>query len=196
MHEAVAEEFLKPGLQQVAAGYFLYGPSTMLVYSTGQGVHGFTLDPTVGEFMLSHPNLTIPDCGSIYSVNESNWLYWDEPTREIISHFKGDSNSCGKPYSLRYVGSLVADFHRTLLYGGIFMYPLDYKQPDKPKPKLRLMYEASPLAFLAEQAGGRASDGKRRILEIAPQHLHERVPLFIGSSSDVRVAENIYSQQL
>jgi len=186
------EDILQSGVEQVAAGYFLYGPSTMLVYTTGLGVHGFTLDPTVGEFLLSHPNLQIKERGKYYSINEGNHLYWDDATQKAVAYFKGKDNTQGSPYSLRYVGSLVADFHRTLLYGGIFMYPLDYKQPDKPRGKLRLLCEASPLAFVAEQAGGLASDGKRRILDIAPQTLHERVPLFIGSKQDVTSAVGYY----
>lgn len=188
------DDVLQPGLEQVAAGYILYGPSTMLVYTTGQGVHGFTLDPSVGEFLLSHPDMSIPERGRIYSVNESYWNYWDEPTREIVSYFKGEQNERGKPYSLRYVGSLVADFHRTLLYGGIFMYPLDHRHPEKPQGKLRLMCEASPLAFLAEQAGGKAIDGERRILEVRPSTLHERIPLFIGSARDVDKVTEIYAR--
>lgn len=187
-------EFLKPGYKQVAAGYFLYGPSCMMVYSTGNGVHGFTLDPTVGEFMLSHPDIELPSHGKIYSVNESNWLYWDEATREAVSYFKGTENNLGKPYSLRYVGSLVADFHRTLLYGGIFMYPVDYKQKDNPRGKLRLLYEASPLSFLIEQAGGKSIDGVNRIMDITPKHLHERVPLIMGSAKDVDAVESIYAK--
>ena len=186
------DDILQPGVEQVAAGYFLYGPSTMLVYTTGLGVHGFTLDPTVGEFLLSHPNLKIKERGKIYSINEGNHNYWDEPTREAVAYFKGKNNALGAPYSMRYVGSLVADFHRTLLYGGIFMYPMDYKQPDKPRGKLRLLCEASPLSFVAEQAGGAASDGRGRILEIVPQALHERVPLFIGSKQDVEAAVGFY----
>jgi fructose-1,6-bisphosphatase I len=178
-------DVLQPGYKQVAAGYVLYGPSTMLVYTTGQGVHGFTLDPSVGEFLLSHGNMVIPEQGKIYSVNEGNTLFWDEATAKAVSGFKSGDNPRGKPYSHRYVGSLVADFHRTLLYGGIFMYPLDYKNPEHPRGKLRLMCEASPMAFLAEQAGGLASDGKRRILEIVPENLHVRVPLYIGSTKDV-----------
>jgi len=185
-------DILQPGYEQVAAGYFLYGPSTMLVYTTGLGVHGFTLDPTVGEFLLSHPNMQIKERGKYYSINEGNHLYWDEPTQKAVSYFKSKGNSLGAPYSLRYVGSLVADFHRTLLYGGIFMYPMDYKQPDKPRGKLRLMCEASPLAFVAEQAGGLASDGIHRILDLEPQTLHERVPLFIGSKQDVSSAIGYY----
>lgn len=189
-------DVLQSGVEQVAAGYFLYGPSTMLVYSSGQGVHGFTLDPSVGEFLLSHPDIRFPEQGKIYSVNESYWHYWDEPTREVMRYFKGTENSLGKPYSLRYVGSLVADFHRNLFYGGIFMYPMDYRQPEKPQGKLRLMCEASPLAFLAEQAGGKATDGQRRILDITPSELHERVPLFIGSKEDVDMVEEIYKRQM
>ncbi len=192
--EPEGEEFLSEGSRQVAAGYFLYGPSCMMVYSTGDGVHGFTLDPSVGEFLLSHPNIQIPEHGSYYSVNEANWLYWDEATREAVSYFKGADNPRGKPYSLRYVGSLVADFHRTLLYGGVFMYPLDYKIKDKPRGKLRLMYEASPLSFLVEQAGGRSIDGRQRILDITPEHLHQRVPLIIGSPSDVDAVDAIYQR--
>ena len=184
-HDINLGDVLQPGYKQVAAGYVLYGPSTMLVYTTGQGVHGFTLDPSVGEFLLSHTNMKIPEIGKVYSVNEGNSEFWDEGTLKAVSSFKGKDNPRGKPYSLRYVGSLVADFHRTLLYGGIFMYPLDYKSPDHPHGKLRLMCEASPMAFLAEQAGGAASDGRQRILEIVPESLHARVPLFIGSAKDV-----------
>lgn len=178
-------DILQPGYKQVAAGYVLYGPSTMLVYSTGQGVHAFTLDPSVGEFLLSHTNMEIPERGRIYSVNEGNMSYWDAATVKAVSSFKTADSPRGKPYTHRYVGSLVADFHRTLLNGGIFMYPLDYKNPDHPRGKLRLLCEAAPMAFLAEQAGGAASDGHRRILEIVPESLHARVPLFIGSARDV-----------
>ena len=181
-------DVLQPGYKQVGAGYFLYGPSTMLVYTTGQGVHGFTLDPSVGEFLLSHPDMIIPERGKIYSVNEGNSAYWDAAARKAVSSFKNEDNPRGKPYSHRYVGSLVADFHRTLLYGGIFMYPRDYKTPEHPRGKLRLMCEASPLAFVVEQAGGAASDGAGRILDCVPQALHERVPLFIGSRADVEHA--------
>ncbi len=180
-----AGDVLQPGYKQVAAGYFLYGPSTMLVYTTGQGVHGFTLDPSVGEFLLSHPDMRIPHQGKIYSVNEGNSVFWDEGTNAAVASFKSGSNPRNAPYTTRYVGSLVADFHRTLLYGGLFMYPLDYKNPEHPKGKLRLLCEASPLAFVAEQAGGAALDGKDRILDIVPEHLHQRVPLYIGSAGDV-----------
>ncbi len=183
--DLLTKDFLRPGVEQLAAGYFVYGSSTMMVYTTGSGVHGFTLDPTVGEFLLSHPDIRIPEMGKVYSVNEANGAYWDDPTRETVEYFKGKNNKRGKPYSQRYVGSLVADVHRTLLYGGIFMYPLHYKNPDKPEGKLRLLCEASPLAFVAEQAGGMAIDGVNRILDITPTELHQRVPLFIGSSVDV-----------
>ena len=187
-------DVLQPGYKQVAAGYVLYGPSTMLVYTTGQGVHGFTLDPSVGEFLLSHPNMQIPERGRIYSVNEGNYIYWNEATQKTVTAFRGNDNLRGKPYSHRYVGSLVADFHRTLFRGGIFMYPLDYKNPEHPRGKLRLMCEAAPMAFLAEQAGGAASDGTRRILDIVPEHLHARVPLYIGSKQDVDYALSILDQ--
>ncbi len=186
------DDFMQPGSEQVAAGYILYGPSTMLVYTTGHGVHGFTLDPSVGEFLLSHPNLRLPEQGKIFSVNEGNSIYWDQPTQDLVGSFKGRENSLGAPYSLRYVGSLVADFHRTLLYGGIFLYPLDHKKPDNPQGKLRLLCEASPLSFVAEQAGGAATDGKTRILDITPTALHQRVPLFIGSRKDVETAMKFY----
>ncbi|GHV54417.1 fructose-1,6-bisphosphatase class 1 [Deltaproteobacteria bacterium] len=190
--DVTMEDILQPGFKQIAAGYFLYGPSTMMVYTTGLGVHGFTLDPTVGEFLLSHPDIKMKERGKYYSINEGNHYYWDEPTKKALAYFKNKDNTYGAPYSLRYVGSLVADFHRTLLYGGIFMYPMDFKTPDKPRGKLRYMCEASPLAFVAEQAGGLASDGTRRILDIVPQALHERVPLFIGSKLDVESAISYY----
>jgi len=185
-------EVLQKGYEQVAAGYFLYGSSTMMVYTTGRGVNGFTLDPTVGEFLLSHPDIKTPERGKIYSVNEGYWSFWDEATREAVSYFKGSDNERGKPYSARYIGSLVADFHRNLLYGGVFLYPADMQDPKKPKGKLRLMCEASPLAFVIEQAGGAASDGERPILDIEPTELHERVPLFIGSKRDVEKVVEIY----
>lgn len=185
------DEVLQPGSRQVAAGYILYGPSTMLVFTTGQGVHGFTLDPGVGEFLLSHPDMTIPEQGKIYSVNEGNSLYWDDAVRECVDYFKGCENSLGKPYSSRYVGSLVADFHRTLLYGGIYMYPRDSR---KPGGKLRLMCEAAPMAFLAEQAGGRASNGFQRIMDVVPDKLHARTQLFIGSPCDVEAVERIHAK--
>ncbi|MCR4667457.1 MAG: class 1 fructose-bisphosphatase [Desulfovibrio sp.] len=189
--EVTLDEVLQPGKHQVAAGYILYGPSTMLVLSTGQGVHGFTLDPGVGEFLLSHPDMRIPEQGKIYSVNEGYSRYWDAATEEVVDWFHHCETRDGGAYSARYVGSLVADFHRTLIYGGIYMYPGDTR---KPNGKLRLMCEASPLAFLAEQAGGKASNGRERILDIYPDKLHCRTPLFIGSKNDVEAVERIYKR--
>jgi fructose-1,6-bisphosphatase I len=190
-------DLLQKGSEQVAAGYFIYGSSTMMVYTTGrgQGVNGFTLDPSVGEFLLSHANIRIPQSGKIYSVNEAYWHYWDLPTRQVVSYFKSPENRRGEPYSLRYIGSLVADFHRNLLSGGIFMYPADTRDPKKTKGKLRLMCEAAPLAMIVEEAGGLATDGKKRILDIEPQELHERTPLFIGSPNDVLKISEIYAQK-
>ncbi len=185
------EDFLRKGSEQVAAGYFIYGPSTMLVYTTGNGVNGFTLDPSVGEFLLSHPDIKIPERGKVYSVNEAYTAYWDEPTKRVVEYFKSPENERGKPYAARYIGSLVADFHRNLLYGGIFMYPADKRDPAKPRGKLRLLCEAAPLAYLVEQAGGAATDGKDRILDLKASQLHERVPLFIGSKKDVEKATEI-----
>jgi fructose-1,6-bisphosphatase I len=173
---------MQPGHKQLCAGYVMYGSSTMLVYTTGQGVHGFTYEPSVGEFLLSNPNIKTPERGHIYSVNEGNYCHWDESVKRYIDWLKMDDGATGRPYSLRYVGSLVADFHRNLLYGGIFLYPADRKNPHG---KLRVLYEAAPLAFICEQAGGAASDGNRRILEIEPQTLHERTPLILGSLADV-----------
>ncbi|WP_432736345.1 class 1 fructose-bisphosphatase [Maridesulfovibrio sp. FT414] len=189
-----SSDVLQAGAEQVAAGYILYGSSTMFVFTTGDGVHGFTLDPGVGEFLLSHPNIKIPDTGKIYSVNEGYWPYWSEATKKVINHFKSYDNIHGKPYSLRYIGSLVADFHRNLIYGGVFMYPADHRDPVKPRGKLRLMCEASPMAMLIEQAGGRATDGTKRILDIVPDHLHQRVPLFIGSRHEVDTISAIYKE--
>ncbi|MDW7773629.1 MAG: class 1 fructose-bisphosphatase [Desulfobulbaceae bacterium] len=185
------ENFLRRGSEQVAAGYFLYGSSTMLVYTVGNGVHGFTLDPSVGEFLLSHRYIRIPERGKIYSVNEANSMYWDENTNAVIDYFKSERTHLGKPYTSRYIGSMVADFHRNLLYGGIYMYPADNRDPDKPWGKLRLLCEASPMAFIVEQAGGAAIDGRKRILDIKAKTLHERTPLFIGSKKDVEDAAAI-----
>jgi fructose-1,6-bisphosphatase I len=158
----------------------------MIVYSTGDGVHGFTLDPSIGEFLLSHENMRIPKRGKIYSVNEGNYHRWPEGMKNYIHYLQEEDNASNRPYSARYVGSLVGDIQRTLLYGGIFMYPADSKNPNG---KLRLMYEGNPMAFLMEQAGGRATNGFKRILDIQPQELHERTPLFIGSEEDVVIAE-------
>jgi fructose-1,6-bisphosphatase I len=175
-------DVLQPGFRQVAAGYAMYGSSTMLVYSTGQGVHGFTLDPSIGEFLLSHPQLTTPKTGMYYSVNESNFGRWDRGIQTAVRGFHGDLPERIKAKNARYIGSLVADFHRNLIKGGIFMYPGDRKNPNG---KLRLAYECAPMAFIAEQAGGAATDGTRRILDIVPESLHQRVPLVIGSADDV-----------
>ncbi len=187
-------EVLQKGDNQVAAGYFIYGSSTMMIYTTGQGVHGFTLDPSVGEFLLSHPNIQIPERGKVYSVNQGYWNYWDEPTRDAVRYFQSSENKRGKPYSLRYIGSLVSDFHRNLLSGGIFMYPRDSRDPKKPEGKLRLMCEANPLAMVVEQAGGAAKTETQRIMEVEPQELHQRVPLFIGSKDDVEQAVSFYQE--
>ena len=178
------EDMLQPGRRQVAAGYVIYGSSTMLVYTTGQGVHGFTLDPSIGEFLLSHPNIRIPDPGRYLSVNDSYEQYWDEPVKALMRRYRGLDGE-RKAMSVRYVGSLVADFHRNLLGGGIFCYPANAKSP---QGKLRLLYEANPLAFVVEQAGGAATDGVRRILDIHPTDLHQRIPLYVGSKSDVDMA--------
>jgi fructose-1,6-bisphosphatase I len=186
-------DVLQPGIKQVAAGYFLYGSSTMMVYSTGDGVHGFTLYPSVGEFLLSHPGIRIPEKGRIYSVNEGYYGYWDEKTRALVDYFKTKDMEAGRPYKGRYVGSLVADFHRNLLKGGIFMYPADQKDSRKPSGKLRLMVEANPLAMVVKEAGGYASDGYGPILEVQPKELHQRTPLYIGSRKDVEVAEAFIS---
>jgi fructose-1,6-bisphosphatase I len=158
-------------------------------YTTGQGVHGFTLDPSVGEFLLSHPNIQTPSRAKYYSVNEGNYGYWSEGVRRYVDYLKASDKATGRPYSGRYIGSLVADFHRNLLAGGIFMYPADTKDPKKPHGKLRLLYEAAPLAFIIEQAGGRASDSRQDIMQVQPESLHQRVPLFIGSKEDVDMAE-------
>jgi fructose-1,6-bisphosphatase I len=180
------QDVLQPGRNLVAAGYIVYGSSTIFVYTTGNGVHGFTLDPSIGEFLLSHENIRIPKKGDIYSVNEGYYERWDDNMKRFINYLKAEDKATGRPYKLRYVGTLVSDFHRTLLYGGIFMYPGDKKNPEG---KLRLLYEAAPLAYVVEKAGGRASDGFRNILDIEPTNLHQRTPLFIGSEEDVKLAE-------
>jgi fructose-1,6-bisphosphatase I len=175
-------DVLQPGCKQVAAGYVMYGSSTMLVYTTGQGVHGFTLDPTIGEFLLSHPKIVTPRVGMYYSVNESNFGRWDRPMQAAVRGLKGDAPDLMKPKNSRYVGSLVADFHRNLIAGGIFLYPDDTRNP---QGKLRLLYEASPMAFIAEQAEGSGTDGVNRILDIIPHALHQHTPLVIGSREEV-----------
>ena len=180
------EDCLQPGLRQLCAGYVMYGSSTMLIYTAGHGVHGFTYEPSVGEYLLSHQNIRIPERGRIYSVNEGNYTQWTDGVKRYVDHLKVDDRPTGRPYSSRYVGSLVADFHRNLLYGGIFLYPGDRKNP---RGKLRVLYEAAPLSFIVEEAGGMSSDGERRILELVPTSLHERTPLFLGSPQDVRECE-------
>ena len=180
------EDCLQAGRRQLCAGYVLYGTTTMLVYTTGDGVHGFTYEPSIGEFLLSHPNIRTPERGRIYSVNEGNYAKWPVGVRRYVDWLKADDKTTGRPYSARYVGSLVADFHRNLLYGGIYLYPGDAKNPNG---KLRLLYEGAPLAFIAEQAGGAASNGSQRIMDVAPSSLHQRSPLFLGSPADVRECE-------
>jgi fructose-1,6-bisphosphatase I len=186
---SVMTDVLQPGLKQVAAGYFIYGSSTMMVYTTGSGVHGFTLEPRIGEFLLSHENIRTPKKGKTYGINEGNYYFWDEKVQNLVEYFKTPDIKTGRPYTLRYTGSFVADFHRNLLKGGIHMYPADSKDPLKPHGKLMLMCEVNPLAFVVEEAGGAASSGLERILDIQPRHLHQRVPVFIGSTDDVRLAE-------
>lgn len=173
------EDILQPGTTQIAAGYILYGSSTMLVYTTGHGVYGFTLEPSLGEFVLSNANMTCPEDGNIYSINEGSWYQFEQGTRDYIDACKK------KAYSARYIGSLVADYHRNMLKGGIYIYPKTEKAKNG---KLRLMYECNALAFIAEQAGGMATDGHQRILEIQPQAFHQRVPFYIGSKKMVEEA--------
>lgn len=180
------EDFLQKGTQQVAAGYVIYGSSTMLVYTTGRGVNGFTLDPSIGEFCLSHPDMQIPKSGAIYSVNEGNYAHFPEGVKEYIRYCQEEDKATKRPYSTRYIGSLVADFHRNMIKGGIYIYPSTSKAANG---KLRLLYECNPLALIAEQAGGKASNGKLRILDIQPESLHQRTPLFIGSAEMVDKAE-------
>jgi len=181
---ATMEDFLQKGRDQVCAGYIIYGSSTMMVYTTGFGVHGFTLDPSIGEFLLSHENIRIPSRGAIYSINEGNDAIWGDGVGQYVKQVKKEGKSA------RYVGSLVADFHRNLLKGGIFLYPADAKNKNG---KLRLLYEASPLAFIVEQAQGKGSDGRQMILDIVPEKLHQRVPLIIGSEEDVDEANRTLS---
>jgi fructose-1,6-bisphosphatase I len=181
-------DLLQPGRDLVAAGYINYSVATMLVYSSGAGVHGFTLDKTIGEFLLSHPDIQIPEKAKYYSANQGYEKYWSEGMKRYTSFLQGKEGG-GKALSLRYIGSLVGDFHRNMLTGGIFYYPADTQDPAKPTGKLRLLYEAAPLAFLAEQAGGYASDGRQPILDIMPTQLHQRTPLFLGNRTLVEKAE-------
>jgi fructose-1,6-bisphosphatase I len=176
--EATLEDMLQPGTAQIAAGYVLYGSSTMLVYTTGNGVNGFTLDPSIGEFCLSHPMMKMPEIGRMYAMNEGNIFECEQGLRNYINYCQSRENQTGMPYSGRYIGSLVADFHRNLIKGGIYIYPDVLSAPEG---KLRLLYECNPLAFIAEQAGGLATTGRKRILEIKPERLHQRVPYYVGS---------------
>ena len=183
----VLEDCLQPGSAQVAAGYIVYGSSTMLVFTSGAGVHGFTLDPSIGEFLLSHPLMRIPEPPKkVYSINEAYYARWSRAQQRLITHLKTEAD-----FGSRYIGSLVADIHRTLLQGGLFMYPADSRAPEG---KLRLLYEASPMAMIVEQAGGRASDGHRDIMSIEPHSLHQRTPLYMGSKEFVELAEKFLAE--
>eukprot|EP01111_Echinosteliopsis_oligospora_P015221 TRINITY_DN593_c0_g1_i1.p1 TRINITY_DN593_c0_g1~~TRINITY_DN593_c0_g1_i1.p1 ORF type:complete len:341 (-),score=85.15 TRINITY_DN593_c0_g1_i1:53-1075(-) len=184
------KDILRQGKEMIVGGYALYGSSTMLVLTLGKGVYGFTLDQAVGEFVLTHDNIKIKDKGTIYSINEGNSHFWDKGTAAYVNHIKnGDKKA---PYSSRYIGSMVADVHRTLLYGGIFMYPADSKSPNG---KLRYLYEVAPLSFIMEQAGGNSSTGKDRCLDISPSSIHQRVPVFMGSSKDVVELEGFHNSK-
>jgi len=185
------EDFLQPGTEQVAAGYILYGSSTMLVYTTGKGVNGFTLDPSIGEFCLSHPNMQTPKKGKIYSINEGNYVHFPEGVKKFIKYCQEEDAETGRPYSSRYIGSAVADFHRNLIKGGVFLYPTTSASP---KGKLRLIYECNPMAFIIEQAGGKASTGSKRVMEVVPTSLHQRTPLFIGSRDMVEKVEDLIAK--
>ncbi len=187
--EVTMDDFLQPGTKQVAAGYIVYGTSTMLVYTTGHGVNGFTLNPAIGTFYLSHPNMEFPETGTIYSVNEGNYIHFPQGVKDYIKYCQLEEED--RPYTSRYIGSLVSDFHRNMIKGGIYIYPRSSKAR---KGKLRLLYECNPMAFLAEQANGKASDGYNRIMEIQPSELHERVPFFCGSRLMVEKAEEFMAK--
>ncbi|KAK9943919.1 hypothetical protein M0R45_009509 [Rubus argutus] len=189
--EATLDDVLQPGKNMLAAGYCMYGSSCMFVLTTGSGVHGFTLDPSLGEFILTHPDIKIPKKGKIYSVNEGNAKNWDAPTAKYVEKCKFPTDG-SSPKSLRYVGSMVADVHRTLLYGGIFLYPADKKSPNG---KLRVLYEVFPMSFLLEQAGGQAFTGKERALDLVPKKIHERSPIFLGSYDDVEEIKALYAAE-
>ena len=191
-HKAEERDFLQPGNKQIAAGYIIYGSSTMLVYTTGRGVNGFTLDGAIGEFCLSHPNIQTPEAGKIYSVNEGNYVNFPEGVKNYIKYCKEKDKATDRPKKARYIGSLVADFHRNLLKGGIFIYPSSNSSPNG---KLRLIYECNPIAFIAEQASGKASDGSQRILDIVPDSLHQRIPFYTGSKKMVENAEHFFKNK-
>jgi len=186
------EDCLQQGVNQVAAGYIVYGSSTIMVYTAGDGVHSFTLDPSFGEFLLSQENIKTPKKGKIYSINEGNYLYWHPGLKKYIKWLQEEDKTSERPYTSRYIGSMVADIHRNLLYGGIFMYPADSRNPNG---KLRLMYECNPMSLIVEAAGGRASNGKKRLLEIKPDSLHQRTPIFIGSEQDVKMVEEFMAKE-
>ncbi len=190
--KATLEDFLQKGTDQVAAGYVIYGSSTMLVYTTGNGVNGFTFDPGIGVFYLSHPDMKFPESGKIYSINEGNINKCEPAVQDYVAYCQEVDKATNRPYSGRYIGSLVADFHRNLIKGGIYMYPSTQSAPNG---KLRLLYECSPLAFLAEQAGGKASNGHQRIMEIEPTELHQRVPYFVGSKEMVEKVEQMIAEK-
>tara|TARA_R110002096_G_scaffold436104_1_gene667980 strand:- start:12761 stop:13777 length:1017 start_codon:yes stop_codon:yes gene_type:complete len=184
------EDFLQPGKEQVAAGYLIYGTSTILVFTTGNGVHGFTYDPGIGSFFLSNHNMQAPEDGKIYSINEGNYVHFPEGVKRYLKWVQELDETTNRPFTSRYIGSLVADFHRNLMKGGIYIYP---RGTTAPNGKLRLLYECNPMAFLIEQAGGKATDGYTRIMELNPQELHQRVPFFCGSKKMVEVAEKFMS---
>ena len=185
---ATLQDVLQKGTEQVAAGYVIYGSSTMLVYTTGKGVNGFTLDPSIGEFCLSHPDMKVPATGNIYSINEGNYVHFPEGVKKYIKYAQVEDSATQRPYTSRYIGSMVGDVHRNLIKGGIYIYPTTASSPNG---KLRLLYECNPMAFIIEQAGGIASDGFNRILDIVPTELHQRTAIFIGSPDMVRVAEDL-----
>jgi len=182
---------LQPGKRLVAAGYCMYSSSTIMVMTTGEGVNGFTLDPNIGEFVLTHPKIEVPKRGKIYSINEANYFDWEPALQEHIQNLKAGKGESGQKYSARYIGSMVGDVHRTLLYGGLFGYPGDAKNPNG---KLRLLYEGAPMSFLLEQAGGKSTTGSQRIMEITPSKVHQRVPVFLGSADDVDEISKVYEK--
>jgi len=184
------------GTEQIAAGYVMYGPGTVLVYTVGRGTHGFTLNPETGEFLLTHPDIRIPRRGKVYGINEGNAHAWHRGQRAFVEHLRTPDKASGRPYSLRYSGAMVADVHRTLLDGGLFMYPADCSDPAKPKGKLRLLYEVAPMGMIVEQAGGRASTGTGRVLDLEATEYHQRAPIILGSPDDVELAEEFYRRSL
>ena len=188
---ATIADVLQKGTEQVAAGYVIYGSSTMLVYTTGKGVNGFTLDPSIGEFCLSHPNMRVPDDGIIYSINEGNYVHFPEGVKKYLKHAQVEDAATNRPYTSRYIGSMVADIHRNMIKGGIYMYPTTASSPNG---KLRLLYECNPMAFILEQAGGKATDGLNRILDLEPTELHQRTSIFIGSKKMVETAEQFMAE--